>query len=712
MFKPDQPIRHSREDVLGRSSFARALGDAILRYQEKGSLVVGLFGAWGSGKTSIVNMALEHLDDPSRQLPKDEKPIIIKFNPWNYSDQNQLISQFFNQLSITFQKTDYGSDAKKAGEKFEAYAKLLFDPLMLIPQFTAVASVFSRVFKAVGGAARSWGEQKSNDLHSLKKELNELLVKLSCKIIIVIDDIDRLNKTEIRQIFQLIKSLGDFHNTIYLLAFDKNVVIDALKEVQTGNGLEYLEKVIQAPFEIPLVSKKSVDRLLFNQLDEVIEDSPEDKWDQAYWGNLYYGGLRYFFNNIRDVTRYINSLRFSFNLVKGEVDTSDFLAITAFQVFEPEVYYGIRDDKHLFSGIFGRGDGTKEQAQKRCDEIIERADKIPQESLKEVLRRMFPKLETVYGNIGGHDPGFLAGWRKQGRICSPDVFDVFFGLSFPEGDFSQKKMKAILSLAKNSSAFSEALLKLNKAGRIAEFLERLRDYVDNDIPEDNIESVITVLMNIGDFFPEPDDGFFRTYHFYDLLKRFENQEERFSIFKRVIETVTQSLWPIVYEVSLETSRHGKYEPDRAWPEERLLVNAEQLETLEQLACEKIKAWASDGRLSKHPKLFLLLLRWKRWGVPEDVDTFVHDLVAEDEGLIDFISSFLSPIKTYGLSDYVYNLSWRIPLKNIEEFVDLNQIEPRVRALSSSAEIERYDDKKKLAIRKFLDTIDGKIEDKF
>ncbi|MEA1949547.1 MAG: P-loop NTPase fold protein, partial [Thermodesulfobacteriota bacterium] len=369
MFKPDQPIKSYKEDILGRRPFAQSLGNAILSYKTKDSIVIGLFGAWGSGKTSIINMALEHINDVvSKNKADDEKPIVIRFNPWNFSDQNQLITQFFRQLSVVLRRPDYAGDAKKAGEKLETYAKF-FEPLKLIPGLGQYAEIAKDVLQTTGAATKSWGDQKSNDLNAIRAELNELLGKQPHKIIVVIDDIDRLNNTEIRQIFQLIKSLGNFPNTIYLLAFDKDVVINALKKVQEGSGMEYLEKVVQLPFEIPLISKQEVEHLLFSQLDEIITDIPENKWDQTYWENLYHSGLKYFFRNIRDVTRYINSLRFSFEMVKGEVNAIDFLAITAIQVFIPEVYYGIRDNKDIFSGVSDSGygsDATNEQAKKRC----------------------------------------------------------------------------------------------------------------------------------------------------------------------------------------------------------------------------------------------------------------------------------------------------------------------------------------------------------
>lgn len=61
MFKPDRAILSSTEDLLDRSSFACSLGEAIINYKDKDSVVIGLFGEWGSGKTSIINMMREYI---------------------------------------------------------------------------------------------------------------------------------------------------------------------------------------------------------------------------------------------------------------------------------------------------------------------------------------------------------------------------------------------------------------------------------------------------------------------------------------------------------------------------------------------------------------------------------------------------------------------------------------------------------------------------
>ena len=722
MFKPDQPIKSYKEDILGRSPFAQSLGNAILRYKEKDSIVIGLFGAWGSGKTSIINMALEHIDLVSKNKTDDEKPIVVRFNPWNYSDQNQLVTQFFRQLSVLLRRTDYASDFKKAGEKMEAYAKFLV-PLRLIPVLGQYAEIAKDVVGEAGTIAKNWGDLKSNDLNAIRAELNDLLAKQPHKISVVIDDIDRLNNTEIRQIFQLIKSLGDFPNTIYMLAFDKNVVINALKKVQEGSGIEYLEKVVQIPFEIPLISKQEGEPLLFRDRDKLIQGMPENKWDHTYWGNIYHSGLKYFFRNIRDVTRYINSLRFSFDMLKGEVNAIDFLAITGIQVFIPEVYYGIRDNKDIFSGTFdsahGRNDTTKEQAKKRCDEIINRVNKPTQEILKDFLKRLFPKLESFYGNINyGYD--WLDNWRRDCRICSPDIFNIFFRLSLPKGEISQKEIETILSLGNNPDSFAEALLKLNEDGRIIRFLERLEDYTRSDIPEENIEPIITVLMDIGDLFPEGDSGFFGTDTpmrilrlCYQLTHRFDSYEKRFNIFKHAIKKATRSLYTIVHEIGVQDQGHAKYgSKETPQPKDEMTVNKEQLEKLEKFACGKIESWAKDGQLKKHKHLPSILFRWKEWGQRNEINNFVHNMIKTDDGLIDFITSFLSKSTIHGLSDYTAKIDWRINIKNVEEFVDLKEVESRIRKILSSSDFKELDERKKLAIKTFIDTIDGKIKERF
>lgn len=61
MFKSDQPIKSIKEDILGRGSFAVSLATAIVGYEHQNSLALALYGDWGSVKSSVINMTLEHI---------------------------------------------------------------------------------------------------------------------------------------------------------------------------------------------------------------------------------------------------------------------------------------------------------------------------------------------------------------------------------------------------------------------------------------------------------------------------------------------------------------------------------------------------------------------------------------------------------------------------------------------------------------------------
>ena len=124
MFKADQPITKCSEDKLGRTSFAEPLAQAILSYKSDECVVLGLFGSWGTGKTSLINMCLECINKAVVSYSENEKPIVIKFNPWNYSGQQQLIVQFFNHLSAALSKHQ-SKRIKEIGKELISYTKAI-----------------------------------------------------------------------------------------------------------------------------------------------------------------------------------------------------------------------------------------------------------------------------------------------------------------------------------------------------------------------------------------------------------------------------------------------------------------------------------------------------------------------------------------------------------------------------------------------------------
>ena len=103
----DNPIRTKGDDLLNRSPLAVHIAEGVKRlafHSSSESFVIGIEGNWGSGKTSLINLVLEHL--------KSSDVLIIKFNPWNFSDQNELITDFFDSIADALRQAE-----KEKGER-------------------------------------------------------------------------------------------------------------------------------------------------------------------------------------------------------------------------------------------------------------------------------------------------------------------------------------------------------------------------------------------------------------------------------------------------------------------------------------------------------------------------------------------------------------------------------------------------------------------
>ena len=274
MISPDIPITKSSEDKLNRESFAESLANVILQSTFPTSFTVGLYGAWGSGKTSLLNMVIEQVERRNTDV------VILRFNPWLCSDPKQLITQFFKQLASAIKIKKPTADS--VCELVDQYADL-FDAASLIPYAGAAIAAAGKMFTT---KARNRMKRKSNDMQGQKDEIIRTMVKENLKIIVSIDDIDRLSEEEIIAVFQLVKALADFPNAVYLLAFDYDVVVRALATVQHGDGREYLEKVIQVPFEIPAPSMASIHDALFSKLNGILGDIPDSRWDKETWAEF------------------------------------------------------------------------------------------------------------------------------------------------------------------------------------------------------------------------------------------------------------------------------------------------------------------------------------------------------------------------------------------------------------------------------------------
>ena len=501
MYYSDKPITLKDDDQLGRNGFAALLAQSLLNLNTQDTFTVGLFGKWGSGKTSIVNMMLNEIEEQQNGCPEGERLIAVHFEPWNFSSTDQLLSQFFIRLSNEFRSTG-DKRLAKIGEALETYSDA-FDLLSAVPVAGGLMSFLGKKGAAtVGGKLKKGSGEK--DISKQKEFVIKLLQEQTNRILVVIDDIDRLSNEQIRQVFQLVTSAAKFPNTIYLLVFDKDIVVKALEKVQEGSGKDYLEKIIQMPIQIPDIKPAKLRQLLLDRLQIILSQYRGVGFQKNHWQKLYDPCIASFVDSLRTINRLCNTVQFKLSSISTEVDFADIAAISILEIQHPEVYEWVKDHKAFLTEepafpIIGEGNKTEEDrksfysaqiqallqnssypnaVEKRAEEIIS------------FLSYLFPCFGRKIGKkCEGYNIDVL---RMGNRIAHPEKFDRYFSLDMD--DIAIKKSE-IMKAAYESDCESlvKTLLKQEENGTSCEFLEEMR-VLYPDFPADRAEIIIAALV--------------------------------------------------------------------------------------------------------------------------------------------------------------------------------------------------------------------------
>lgn len=715
----DAPLSDPEHDLLGRKSFAEALAKSILTIRADQGFTYALYGPWGSGKTTALNFVLHYVNALSSP---ENMPIVVHFNPWWFSGQEQLILQFFSQLRVALEKPDVPDQLKKLGSRLQTFARAL-TPLSYIPIAKDWLDPIRNIFQSYGEAVETAGKHREKDVFGLRQEIDQVLKSQDRRFLIVIDDLDRLTWDEIRQMFRVIKAVADFPKTIYLLAFDRQVVVSALESFQGISGEGYLEKIVQSGFDLPLPDKPALRRLLFAHLDILLSQTPAELWDETHWGNVFWDGIDVFIETPRDVKRLVNSLLPSYSAVQGEVNFADFVALESLRVFVSSIYSVVRSNPDLFAGAEDQWASSRDpRAARRSiyEEYLKSVEpKTVRDAAHAILQRLFPKYASAFG-ASIYGPEWERDWQRGLRICSSTVFPVYFRLDVTGDSVSASELRALISHMNNRTAFSDELIRLSQqkqlgtgTSRVRSVLERLEAYTEKGIPKENIQSAIEGLFDAGDAILEADDRtgmldsrnhlrILRLTH--QVLGRIETQEKRFDMLSHLVES-SRSLTMLAHLVISLGYEHGKYESKQIQAEEERTVNATQLQTLENQILKRIEAAAEDNSLFHSPELSYMLFAWRNLRGSDDAPKqYVGNLVKSDEGIAKLLVGFLQQGFQHTITDRVEKMKWGMHIPSIQKFVDTENLKGQCKKLLETNPAW-LTDRQRLAIAIFLRDVD-------
>lgn len=473
----DNPIKDSSNDLLGRSDSAQKFAKHIFSFDHQEGLVIGICGEWGSGKTSYINLMRPELE---------KKAIVIDFNPWMFSDAQNLVSLFFTEMVA--QLKEYKNDSELT-EKLENFGNLL-SSLSTVP-----------VIRELGYILKFFSKKRKNEnsLQKQRQKLIDVLREVKKPITVVLDDIDRLSSDELQSILKLVRLTGNFPNIIYLLSFDKEKVTETLNNSNI-DGMAYLEKIIQVTFDVPKPSQDLIKQNLFSSLNLLLRDI---EIDQSRWSQAYFEIIKPIIKNMRDIRRYVASLSNTFNQIGKSINIIDLLCLEAIKVFHPKILRRIFEIKDVLLYPSEENE-TKEK-------LVEFIEENPIN--KPILNILFDRHNFISGitNFSSSNT-----FRKDKRIADKIFFELYFNhietLELTDVELSKKLWKVM-----SSEKFNTDLSNVNSSS-LENIVSNLMDYED-DFNENTALYAIPALYQNLSRVPERERGFFEfeAYHTWSSL---------------------------------------------------------------------------------------------------------------------------------------------------------------------------------------------------
>lgn len=442
----DAALADPELDEFGRRQFCQRVAETIAARQNAASLCVGIYGEWGEGKSTALNFI-------KRELTAHSHIVCVEFNPWRFGDETQLLINFFTTLADAL-GTSLPSRKEKIGRAMRDYLSSVIGAVTISPSIagTSVLEV------NLGDAAKEIGDKLASvSLDEQKKKIEGILRDEIKRVVVLMDDIDRLEKTEVQAVFRLVKLTADFAYTTYILAFDDERVAEALGEQYSRGdaaaGRDFLEKIIQVPLHLPKADVLDLRDFCSKGINDALALAriELDEEQQQYFAWSFVQGIEKRLRTPRQCRRYANALAFALPILRGEVHPVDVMLVEAMRVFYPKLYDTVRDHPGIFLGTdVGRrvGGSKDEQSNQRNLGIINEGladlNEREKDAARNLLETLFPHAIGVLDGRGFRMSGMENRWEREQRAASPQYFNRYFSYTVPVGDIPDREIQDFL----------------------------------------------------------------------------------------------------------------------------------------------------------------------------------------------------------------------------------------------------------------------------
>ena len=472
--------RPTKEDRFDREGYAEVLAAKIAKTflsnkVGNGSFTILLNERYGTGKTSFFMILKDYIESYHIKW--------IEFKPWLCSGSDRTIQNFFNLLS-----SNLGRDNNYLAKALRIYSDIVTNSCSNLIS-CGVSSIF---------------ENKHESIESQYEDIRKYLIDHKNKIVITIDDVDRLQPDELISVLKLIRNTADFPNIVYIIAADK----DALKDCLSKNGIEDADFFLRKFFNMELLFpalEKNVCEEFFIKFEELLKSFvySDDKIKLRLEEVKKLSYIDSVFKNMRDVYRYINLLSFSMDSLKknnvlGDVEIIDLVRITIVQFLDVENYKVFRDHDDYFLTYISSNDrlvlkdgyrnafrdrkfekqfnysavSKKQKEGEKVDEI----KKI--DSPTEAISDAEPTILDIVCDIVADMFGDALNFRKKSRICFGTEYFKYFAGHYRNGELTNSELIMIIQQPE------------------IDFERRVKDIISNDNMQSLVHKMLYYVENI------------------------------------------------------------------------------------------------------------------------------------------------------------------------------------------------------------------------
>lgn len=348
----DDPIEDETDDVLGYGIIVRTLlADLKTMNLSKHSYSIGVAGEWGLGKSSFFNIFKQILKEDEYK----EKSIVVEFNPRTATDIKDIQREFFDKFASALAKyhSSIARDMRRYQDALDLPENnLVVKLLRLLPSLTVSKS---------------------------KDAINAVIKDIGRRVYVFIDDFDRLTAKEILEVMKFVDRNGDFRQTIFITAYDKEYVNNVLKNYLKHRKKDaFTDKYFNYEIPLPVQPKEVLSNYVKASLAERLKEESDDaitiKQMQDEWNRIAQP-IAEKLRTLRHVKRFMNIFLSRYSRVRNDVAFSDFVRVSLLR------YYDINCYQALVEGKLTKGGGIISYN----SNVLYRADQI-EEKLKQYAK--------------------------------------------------------------------------------------------------------------------------------------------------------------------------------------------------------------------------------------------------------------------------------------------------------------------------------------